>query len=131
MRALVLDASVLGRWFWPPTKPASAALRLEFETGQLHVTVPGLLFLELLNVAGRQLRWGLEPLQEFADRLQRMKFEVLDPELVAVAQWIARGLTAYDATYVALAAQLGIPLVSDDRAILEVAPGIAVPMDRA
>lgn len=93
--------------------------------------MPGLLFLELLNVAGRQLRWGLEPLQEFADRLQRMKFEVLDPELVAVAQWIARGLTAYDATYVALAAQLGIPLVSDDRAILEVAPGIAVPMDRA
>ena len=31
----------------------------------------------------------------------------------------------------ALAAQLGIPLVSDDRAIVEVAPGIAVPMDRA
>ena len=93
------------------------------------MTVPGLLFLELLNVAGRQLRWGTGPLQELADRLQRTRFEVLDPELVAIAQWVARGLTAYDAAYVALAAQLGIPLLTDDRTILEIAPGIALPVD--
>ena len=129
MRALVLDASVVGRWFWPPTKPAGAALRSEFESGGLLVTVPGLLFLELLNVAGRQLRWGTGPLEEFADRLRRTKFEVLDPDLIAIAQWISRGLTAYDAAYVALAAQLGIPLLTDDRTILEIAPGIALPVD--
>jgi predicted nucleic acid-binding protein len=40
-------------------------------------------------------------------------------------------LTAYDATYVALAEQLAIPLVTGDRLILERASGVAIPPDRA
>ena len=48
-----------------------------------------------------------------------------EPELDAVASWVARGLTAHDAVYVALAEERGLPLVSDDQAILETASGIA------
>jgi predicted nucleic acid-binding protein len=121
----VLDASVVGGWLWRPDEPPSAALRADFEAGRLSVTVPPLVFLELLNVAGRQLRWGTDALEKFADDLDRMRFDVIDPELSAVARWVGHGLTAYDASYVALAEQLGIPLVTLDRAILDAAPELA------
>jgi predicted nucleic acid-binding protein len=125
LKQVVLDASVLGRWVFQPREPASAALRADFEAGQLTVAVPALVFLELLNVAGRQLRWDADYLVDLVDRLERARFDVLDPELVRVATWVGQGLTAYDASYVALAEQLDIPLITDDRAILEAAPRIA------
>jgi predicted nucleic acid-binding protein len=85
-------------------------------------------FLELLNVAGRQLRWAPEELVELVDRLQRAGFEIVDPDLTDVARWVADGLTAYDASYVALAEQLSAKLVTDDRAILEIAPDVTQPL---
>jgi predicted nucleic acid-binding protein len=125
LRQVVLDASVVVRWFRTPAEPTGTALRSEFESGRIAVTIPGLVFLELLNVAGRQWRWRKEKLLEFAEELDRTKFEVLDPAHGRIADWVARGLTAYDASYVALAEQLGIPLVTLDRTILDVASRIA------
>jgi predicted nucleic acid-binding protein len=125
MRRLVLDASVVVRWFGKPAEPAGTALRSEFESGGVAVTIPGLLFLELLNVAGRQWRWQEEELLEFAEELGSAKFELLDPDLGRVANWVARGLTAYDASYVALAEQLDVPLITFDRAIIAAAPEVA------
>ena len=103
------------------------ALRAEFEAGELVIAVPALVFLELLNVAGRELRWGVDELTDLADRLQRSGFDVLEPDLARVATWVARGLTAYDASYVALAEQLEVPLTTGNRLILELAPKLAVP----
>jgi predicted nucleic acid-binding protein len=125
LRRLVLDASVVIRWFGQQPGPA-AALRWEFEAGRLAVIVPTLMFLELLNVAGRQWRWREDRLADLARQLQEAKFEALDPQLDGVARWISRGLTAYDASYVALAEQLSFPLVTEDRAILEIARGVAI-----
>ena len=126
MRQLVLDASVLGRWIFQPNDAAAGALRAEFEAGELTIAVPALVFLELLNVAGRELRWAVDELTELADRIQRSGFDVLEPDLARVATWVARGLTAYDASCVALAEQLDVPLATGDRLILELAPGLAV-----
>ena len=78
-------------------------------------------------MAGRQLRWTTEALDDFADQLDRTRFDVIEPELKPVARWIGRGLTAYDATYVALAEQLNIPLITVDRAILKMAPRLSRP----
>jgi predicted nucleic acid-binding protein len=125
LRQLVLDASVLGRWIFQPKE--AGALRAEFEAGELTIAVPALVFLELLNVAGRQLRWAVDELTELADRLQQSGFDVLEPDLARVATWVGRGLTAYDASYVALAEQLDVPLATGDRFILELAPKVAVP----
>ncbi len=125
MRRLVLDASVVIRWFGPQTA-AATGLRSEFEAGRLAVTVPTLLFLELLNVAGRQWRWREERLVDLARELEGTKFEAVDPQLDRVATWVSRGLTAYDASYVALAEQLDFPLVTEDRVILEFAHGVAI-----
>ena len=125
MRRVVLDASVVIRWFRPPAG-AAAALRSEFEAGRLAVTVPTLLFLELLNVAGRHWRWRDERLLDLAKELEGTKFEAVDPQLARIATWVSRGLTAYDASYVALAEQLDFPLVTEDRQILEVARDVAI-----
>ncbi|PYP30420.1 MAG: hypothetical protein DMD49_10570 [Gemmatimonadetes bacterium] len=131
LRQLVLDASVLGRWIFQPNDAVAGALRVEFEAGELTIAVPALVFLELLNVAGRQLRWAVDELTELADRIQKSGFDVLEPDLALVATWVARGLTAYDASYVALAEQLDMPLATGDRLILELAPRLAVPPERA
>lgn len=40
-----------------------------------------------------------------------------------------RGLSAYDAEFIALAATLGVPLVTDDRRVLKACPDIAVSID--
>lgn len=57
-----------------------------------------------------------------------MLTEVIDPELSRIARWTARGLTAYDATYVALAEERGIRLVTGDPQVLTLAVGIAQPI---
>ncbi len=130
MTEVVVDASVAARWLEPATSAAhgpAQALLQEYESGRLSVIVPSLLFVELLNVAGRQWRWAEAALSELAARLEGMLTDVIDPQLGRVALWTARGLTAYDATYVALAEERGVRLVTDDQQILALAEGIAQP----
>ncbi len=124
MTELVLDASVLARWFWPSARESATRLRSDFEMGHLTIVVPSLLFLEILNVAGRQWRWHQDSLLDLVERLERASFDVGDPELGNTVRWVARGLTAYDATYVALAEERGIPLVTEDREVLRLAPDV-------
>ena len=127
MRDLVLDATVVTPWFDPkrPADDQARNVRAQFEAGALSVTVPSLLFLEVVNVAGRQWRWGDAALAELATALTDIGFEVADPALASVAVWVARGLTAYDAAYVALAEARGVSLVTTDREILALARDIA------
>lgn len=82
-------------------------------------------------MAGRQWRWSEERLFDLVDRLERTRFDVLEPSLDRIALWTARGLTAYDATYVALAEERGIPLMTNDREILAIAGGVAMPVASA
>jgi predicted nucleic acid-binding protein len=129
----VLDASVVLKWFaqTPERGQAEArALRDDYQAGRLAVVVPALCFLELLNVAGRRWRWDEPALAELADALDDLLFELAEPELARVAAWVARGLAADDAAYVALAEERTVPLVTDDEVILKVAGEIARPLVR-
>jgi len=92
------------------------------------VTVPSLLFLDLLNVAGRRWSWDEANLHALAEALHALGFDVGEVELGTVAAWVARGLTAYDAAYVALAETRDVMLISDDDQILEVAASISSPL---
>ena len=127
MREAVLDASVVLEWF--TTRPSGARrLRAEYESGDLAVLAPPLLHQEILNVAGRRWGWGSEALQELAETLQDLSFDLAEPELTAVARWVAAGLTAYDAAYVAVAEAASLPLITRDEIILRLAPGVARPL---
>jgi predicted nucleic acid-binding protein len=127
----VLDASVVIKWFRSESEPFAAEarqLRAAFGNGHLLVAAPSLVHLEILNVAAR--RWHLDPrmLDALVAALLRLGFSLHEPDLRAVAAWAARGLTAYDASYVALAESLQIPLVTADQRILDVAEDIAIAM---
>jgi len=131
MRQLVLDASVVLKWFRADGErhagPARS-LRAAFEAGELSVLVPPLLRLEILNVAGRRWLLGEEGLVDVAGALEELGFTLVEPELSAVARWVARGLTAYDAVYVAVAEGAAATLVTDDDLILSTAPQLAEPL---
>ncbi len=130
MREAVLDASVVLKWFAAEQRGSLEArdLRREYEAGRLSVVVPSLLFLELLNVAGRRWRWDEEVVLELAEALGDLSFEVAEPELQSVATWISRGLTAYDAAYVALAEERDLAVVTDDDVIVDIAPEFSRPL---
>jgi len=125
----VLDASVVLKWFRGEGERNLAparSLRRAFEAGELVVFAPPLLRLEIVNVAGRRWRWAEDALVELGAALDELGLELMEPDLGRVARWTARGLTAYDAAYVALADAEALPLVTDDDGIVRVAPQVAV-----
>lgn len=130
MSEVVLDASVVLKWFGADERRSSAAreLRDDYEAGRLFVVAPPLLFLELLNIAGRRWNWSDDALRELAAALNDIGFDIADASRLAVASWVIRGLTAYDASYVALAEERGLVLVTDDEKILELAPDVSRPL---
>lgn len=131
MTELILDASVVLKWFSSADEQHSMAareIRNRYRAGETNVTVPSLLFLELLNVAGRRWGWDTDALAQLASALDDLGFDVGEADLAAIAAWTSRGLTAYDAAYVALAESYGLPLITDDERILSLAPGVAQPL---
>jgi predicted nucleic acid-binding protein len=128
---VVLDASVVLKWFRAEGEPnveAARALRAAFEAGTLIVYVPSLLKLEILNVAGRRWRWDEARLTDLVEALDEVGFQYSDPKMADVTAWVARGLTAYEASYVALAEHEGIYLVTDDAQVTAAAPEFAIPL---
>jgi predicted nucleic acid-binding protein len=131
VRDVVLDASVVLKWFREEGErhvEAARALRAEFAAGELLVFAPWLLLLEMVNVAGRRWSWEETALTELAASLDALGFELVEPDLLRVARWTGRGLTASDAAYVAVAEAAAVELVTDDELILAVAPGVAIPL---
>jgi predicted nucleic acid-binding protein len=128
---VVLDASVVLKWFRSEGErhvEEARGFRAAYEAGDLLVFAPPLLYLEILNVAGRRWRLGEEALVALAGALEELGFELVEPPLEHVARWIARGLTAYDAAYAAVAETAAVTLVSDDSTILDLARDVAEPL---
>jgi predicted nucleic acid-binding protein len=131
VNAAVLDASVVVKWFRSEDEQyveQARRLRNAYATGELVAFAPPILRLEILNVAGRRWRLREAVLAGIAATLDELRFELLDPEPSRVAPWVSRGLSAYDASYVALAEREAVPLVTEDGAIVCTAPGIAIPL---
>ena len=128
MIELVVDASVIAKWWWTLREEdveRALLLRDRLLRGELVFVVPTLLFLELLNAAARRWRWTPEQVASLALQLGRLRFIVHEPALPAIARWASRGLSAYDASYVALAEQRGATLITTAAQIIAVAPTIA------
>jgi predicted nucleic acid-binding protein len=131
LRECVLDASVILQWFTRSEEAhadAARRLRAEFERGELAILAPPLLPLEILNVCGRRWSWDGAALQDLAGALEDLALELVQPDLSSVARWVAEGLTAYDAAYVAVAEEGALPLLTSDAEILRVAGSVAQPL---
>jgi predicted nucleic acid-binding protein len=129
LRDLVLDASVVAEWYHAEGErhvEAAERLRIEYQGGDLHVAVPTLLFIELVNLAGRRWRFAESDLLDLSHALNELRFTVQQPDLVAVARWTARGLTAYAASYIALAEVRRTVVVTADQQMLSIGGALAV-----
>jgi predicted nucleic acid-binding protein len=127
----VLDASVVLKWFRTEGerhREEALALRGSFEAGELTVFARPLLWLEIVNVAARRWGWSARQLDDLAAQLPALGFVMLEPALAGVSRWAAVGLSAYDATYVAVAQEAGVSLVTDDAGILRVAADLTMPL---
>lgn len=134
MREVVLDASVAFKWFRDEDEPHSAAARsleAQYRRSELLVTVPHLFFLELINIAARRRAWSVERLTELGRVLGAAQFGIAQPPLERVAYWAGRGLTAYDACYVALAEARRTVVITADERILALAGDLAEPLGGA
>jgi predicted nucleic acid-binding protein len=117
---VVVDCSVVAALLWAEPAAGDAATRL---TGRaLHA--PDLLPYELANVARSKCRAGVPPdvaragLETFAEQ----RIVLHDGELLTAFDVAQRfGLTAYDAAYLWLAAELKAPLVTFDQRLAEAA----------
>lgn len=117
---VVVDCSVLAAIVFGETSCEEAAGLL----GDKAVHAPSLLPYEMANVARSKQRSGLDAtvvdaaLQEFA--VQRLVLHAVAAEaMLALAQ--RYGLSAYDAAYLSLAAELKAPLATFDRLLADAA----------
>ncbi len=128
MTEAVLDASVIIKWFHSHNEgelPAAHRLREAVRIRALTVFAPPLLYLEILNVAGKRWRLKRDDLVDVAHTLETLPLVIRQPALASIAEWTSRGLSAYDASYVALAQAERTPLITGDKQILQIAPAIA------
>lgn len=113
MRRLVLDGTVIIRWFSADGSRAHRAartLRDEYEAGTLTVIVPTAARQDLMDVAAAAL--PAAKLGQFAEAVERLGLEFREPAPADVAEWVVRGLSATEATYAAVAAAADLRLVT-------------------
>lgn len=117
MSVLVVDASVVIKWFVPEIH-GEAARRLL--TGDHQYLAPDLLFPEVGNVLWKKVGRGqltARDARRLADDFTKVAVESVSSRALlgdAMAVATATGLTVYDATYLALAVRLDTVLVTAD-----------------
>jgi predicted nucleic acid-binding protein len=118
MRALVVDASVVAKWFLPEPD-AAAALRLL--DGRHRLVAPDLICAEIGNIAWKLHMRGVLTSDEVSDMIEHflsMPLETHDSASLlslAVQIAVATKRTVYDSLYLALALELGMIVVTADK----------------
>jgi len=129
----VLDASLALQWFLEDEADRKYSLAVLASLSEKHALVPMLWFYEVGNgllMAYRRKRIALDQIDGFLMRLkalpiqaaQQTPAEILD--LPALAQ--VRGLTNYDAAYLAVAKRFGVPLATTDKDLRNAAAFVGV-----
>lgn len=125
---VVLDASVLIRG-GVEREPQARLWTEAIETGRLRGHVPDLAYAELANALTLSVRAGILQPQDANEilvglvdlPLRSHRQAALAPASLAIA--LEEQLSAYDASYVALARAIQATLVTADRRLAEAAPG--------
>ncbi len=122
--AAVVDASVLLKVFLPEEGSEAATNLIQNSSATVVRAAPDLIYLECANILWKWVRRGMLAAdlarQSVAD-LRALPLEVWPlEELVepALDVALARDVTVYDASYVALADLLDVPLITADGALV-------------
>ena len=127
MELLVIDASVLIKWFVNEIESESAiAIRDNYIKGQSNLIAPNLILYEVLNALKYIKLHNQEEIERIFDTLVNygIEFNSLDKELAGKSIEIAMKseLSLYDSTYVALAKIKDGILITADEKLLKNTP---------
>jgi len=118
---VVLDTSIIIKWYQPGEKANEDALKLKEKhaLGDETIHVPTLLFWELTNALAFKKEITQKDIKEILGNLFMLGLVVDEfyQEEFAQAFFLARkfGISVYDATYIALAQKLGCQFITADR----------------
>ncbi len=132
---LVVDSSIVAKWFLrEPDSETAIGVRDGFATGRMKLAVPTLLFYEVVNALRFSGQFGEADLVLASRSLSKYQFEVWRPRgrLLELSAQISssRGVTVYDACYVALAQRLSSKLITEDRELLSKFPALTISVGR-
>ena len=123
MKDLILDSSVVLKWYLPDEQGVNQAISLlsEFIDGNLRLHAPSLIDYEFVNamwVAGRMGRINLE--DRDAAFKNFINFEIIKVDLREISENLLRLATkhnrsCYDASYLALSELLKVSFVTGDK----------------
>jgi predicted nucleic acid-binding protein len=135
--AYVLDASVIVKWFLhhqEADRDKALALRDLHVAGRSKIHIPRLALLEVLNAIRFNSKAEEADGDAALEALQDLQLEVNSGDINVLRKtnaiaW-AYKITIYDALYVALAEQIGYPLITADEAMVKKLHGhsIVVPL---
>lgn len=125
MEHIVLDASVVVKWFKKKNEQHSKqaeTLLQNFLSGTVRVSIPTLLFTELVSIAAFDHTVSEEHWQEALVFLFSLTWHVYPPDqfFIKDTYQLAKGLglSAYDATYLAVAKRCNAVVVTEDKELL-------------
>jgi len=132
VKTVVVDASVVLRWFLPDEECGVKALALleSYVREEIRMVVPSLLGFEVLNgllIASRRGRLEIGTALQAYRGFQALGIEVADmgadgPEILRIGA--QTGLTAYDAAYIALARREKADQLTNDARLSQAAEKI-------
>jgi predicted nucleic acid-binding protein len=129
----VVDASVIVKWFLhhqEADRDRALALRDLHISGRSTIYIPRLAFLEVLNAIRFSSKGDEEDGETALEALQDLNLEIksADVNLLRKANAIAWAykITIYDGLYVALAEQVGYPLITADQVMVKKFKGHAI-----
>lgn len=121
-KIVVVDASVVVKWFVEEYSEEANLLKDAYVSGLLDLAAPALLPYEVLNALKYSGHFGEDELKEVASILEdyQITLYIIEGDLGSKTVEIAmrKGLTIYDAAYVALADKLKTVLYTADEKLI-------------
>ncbi len=131
----VIDSSIVTKWFLVESDSELATeLRDDFATGRVGLSVPTLLFYEVMNALRFSGLYNETKLTLAAKSLSKYRFGIWRPrgkllELSGLLS-VRQNLTIYDACYVALAQRMNTKVITEDNEILDKFPAHTISLSR-
>lgn len=124
---IILDSSVIAKWFFPSEENSEIALKIrdQFLSKKISISIPVLIYYEINNL----IRSNIKSLRINEDLAKEAYSGFLELDLIAYSskelmklaleKAISLDISSYDASYLALAENLKIPLITADQKLID------------